>query len=886
MYPTPFHTYYKARKLENFQDNAMLAAFASSDVEIYPYQIVAADFSLRSPYLRGCLLADECSLGKTYEALLIATQKWHVGKTRQMLILPVNMVAQWVKKIEASFTLPYLLMDNAENWSNEESDNPFIQDALVITTYDFAVQKADYIKAQTWDLIIFDEADCLNESYNEEKKIARTLKQATSESFKLLLTASPIEMDIRDIYGLIYFIDETLLPYSVDEFYQYYFRRPDRYPELATWVSKFCFRTLKSQVIDYVNFTNRVPYTIGCNMTKDEQTLYDKIYAYFMRPKKFAFPASNPHDLMMNHCPKISSSVEQITDMFAGVMDRLDKIQVDEPNKRLFTSEIEAVKEILQLGEKVSVNGKMIALFPILNQCFSHMRRLKSPQKAIVFVNYRLTQKTLYRLLTEQGYSVLTYSGENSRDYSIMERFRYDNSIQILIATDDMAKGLDIEFCPLVINYDMLTNATKLDQRISRCHRQGQQSDVLVVNMFSPNNYADVRYLELINKRILQFDGIFGMSDTILGNFDEAIKDVLATMRHSAEIQSAFESNLANNADTNRSIVEAAENTLFTTFTREIADKVTVTPQYIIEQSEKINADLWEIVSPLLKEYGYIIDEAAKTATLPANVEPQKFFYYYTGSRSKPYIGLRNYGIGKSFKPTSGRVTLVSPIGRGLIHNIECANEGELTVDGSIEPCKIALFCAEITSRLADKTTYNVLIGMTESGRILTDNECENILEMPVLDYTENGRKSPRWLKGSTRTGSPCELERLINKDDYINKQLSELSSAQNEEIECMKRRTATQKSALEHALADIRLQVKTLEQDTESNTNRIAQINAKKRLTVLYRELMEREEHLFLDKMKLDTELENSIAAFISGAGMSCNLQRQFILTITGKTI
>lgn len=76
MQPTPFHAYYTARILESYSnDNSLIPAFASSNIEIYPYQIAAAQFALRSPYLKGCILCDEGSLGKTFEAMLVATQK-------------------------------------------------------------------------------------------------------------------------------------------------------------------------------------------------------------------------------------------------------------------------------------------------------------------------------------------------------------------------------------------------------------------------------------------------------------------------------------------------------------------------------------------------------------------------------------------------------------------------------------------------------------------------------------------------------------------------------------------------------------------------------------------------------------------------------------------
>ena len=88
MQSSPFHIYYTARKLASMANDALLPAFASSDISVYPYQIAAAQFALRSPYLKGCILGSECSLGKTYEALLIMTQQWYEGKNRLLLVLP------------------------------------------------------------------------------------------------------------------------------------------------------------------------------------------------------------------------------------------------------------------------------------------------------------------------------------------------------------------------------------------------------------------------------------------------------------------------------------------------------------------------------------------------------------------------------------------------------------------------------------------------------------------------------------------------------------------------------------------------------------------------------------------------------------------------------
>lgn len=117
------------------------------------------------------------------------------------------------------------------------------EDGIVITTYENATRRADKIKERDWDLAIFDEADTLAKP---EKEIVKTLKSAVREAYKLLLTPTPITLSIMDIYGLIHFIDESILP-DADWFYKRYFRKPENYPELTSWVSQFCFRTLKSQ---------------------------------------------------------------------------------------------------------------------------------------------------------------------------------------------------------------------------------------------------------------------------------------------------------------------------------------------------------------------------------------------------------------------------------------------------------------------------------------------------------------------------------------------------------------------------------------------------------------------------------------------------------------
>jgi hypothetical protein len=182
-----------------------------------------------------------------------------------------------------------------------------------------------------------------------------------------------------------------------------------------------------------------------------------------------------------------------------------------------------------------------------------------------------------------------------------------------------------------------------------------------------------------------------------------------------------------------------------------------------------------------------------------------------------------------------------------------------------------------------DSIYYIVLAGKTESGCILTDDDCKSILDIPVVDYTESEHKAPCWLRSSGGRNPKNELDRFIDESEYIQKYQSENRMALNDEIERMKLRTAARKAALEHALADIRTEVKALERDAENNRNRVVQMNAKKKLTALQRELMEKEERLFLDNMKLDAELENKIDELTGAGKLKCSITPQFVLTITG---
>ena len=201
MISTPFHAYYTARILESLQDDdKFIPSFASSDIRVYPYQIGAALFATRSPYSKGVVLMDESGLGKSTEAMLVVTQKWYEGKNRILIVVPnSDLLIQWEKLIESKYSIPYVTIAGVEQF--QKADNTFEQEAVVLTTFDFATQCSEYVSKVAWDITVFEEASLLASVHKEDNKQARILKEITEGSFKLLLTGTPIEKNILAYVG-------------------------------------------------------------------------------------------------------------------------------------------------------------------------------------------------------------------------------------------------------------------------------------------------------------------------------------------------------------------------------------------------------------------------------------------------------------------------------------------------------------------------------------------------------------------------------------------------------------------------------------------------------------------------------------------------------------
>lgn len=886
MQQTPFHAYYTARILDSLSgEDGFVSAFASSDIKVYPFQIAAANFALRSPYQKGVILCDEAGMGKSHEAMLVITQKWVESHSRILLVTPnADLLMQWTEMIDRYYTIPYIVLTNHEDWNANISDdhpNAFLQDAIVISTYDFVTDNEPAAKEIHWDLTIFEEANALSSVYHEDNKQAKTLKRISDDSFKLLLTGTPIEKNIMDLYGLIWFIDKTVLT-DEQEFLSRYLRKPENYPELAERVSKYCFRTLRSQAKDYAKVPNRILITNEYAASTKERELYDLLYAYVNKPNKIAFPEMDRYDLALRLLSLQSSSTAAILQTIKGIVKRLETM----PDAQ---DELAEWRQMQTVAEGITKDAKANQLLIALKNGFALMKKSGARKKAVIFTESIETQKMLSALLSPK-YKTCVYN--SSTDYSAIQKFKTDG--EILLSTDNGAKGFNLEDAAFVIHYDLLYNTLKMEQRIDRCHRLGQENDVISLSFIDKNNFADVRKLELVNKRMLVADGVFGITDEVIGGFtedlDAAFEAALQRIRTKAQVEADYQQTLIQNEAKNRQLVSSAEDVLFTTFTKKLADKITISPHYISEKAEQINTVLWSIVKFFFEQYNethndctYVIDNDEKTVTATNYKELPRLFYYWTGSRNKPYQSLKSYGMAKDFKPRHGRITLTSIIGRGIIHALTCADSGTLHIKSeAYEPCEIGLYSISLSSA-ANSVSAEIplLVGKTPSGRILSEEECQAILNLSVVAYTEEGYKSSHWLKNG---GKAHKLDRHVDVDALIARQSEKLSDSQAEEIDQMKRKAKVKKTALTHDMDSLDRQIKALESERETITNdRLKLLALDKKINLLRQEYMKKQESQFFDAMRLDLELEEQIKEFTEKEKLTARVTREFVLKVEG---
>jgi ERCC4-related helicase len=690
---TPYHVCYFAHELTKRSASGSIdrlaGALADAQVDLNPHQVDAALFALSNPLSRGVILADEVGLGKTIEAGLLLSQRWAERQRRLLVIVPANLRKQWAQEMADKFHLPSVILESKSfNQAIKSGNlNPFEQPVLIICSYHFARSKDVYVKQTRWDLIVLDEAHRLRNVYKPSSRIAQSIKSAIEPYSKVLLTATPLQNSLLELFGLVSIVDEFV--FGDVKSFRSQFVRPDEHEfiRLKERLNTVCKRTLRRQVLEYVKYTNRHALVQEFVPFEEEERLYELVSAYLQQPTLYALPPSQRQMMTLILRKLIASSTYAISGTLDGLvrklealaptaepsrsedvsvlpddendlLDELDELEEewsdDETEGRAVSlappteeqlSEIRAETERLRgfanLARSIVKNSKGEVLLTALRRGFDAAQKAQSQngasalqQKAIIFTESRRTQDYLFRVLqtTEFKDKIVLFNGTNADDLSktiyrrwverhantdrisgspsadmraaLVECFRDDAAI--MIATEAAAEGVNLQFCNLVVNYDLPWNPQRIEQRIGRCHRYGQKHDVVVVNFLNKQNAADVRVYELLDEKFKLFNGVFGASDEVLGaiesgvDFEKRIATIYQKCRTPQQIEFEF-NQLRTELETEiAGVQDAAREKLLDNFDQEVVEKVRIESRAALDH---FNRRLWEVTRFLLAEH-------------------------------------------------------------------------------------------------------------------------------------------------------------------------------------------------------------------------------------------------------------------------------------------
>ena len=249
---TDYHAKYWANEITRKYSSETVEKFAKTlseaQVQLNPHQIDAALFAFKSPLSKGAILADEVGLGKTIEAGIVISQYWAERKKKILIIMPSSLRKQWQQELADKFFIPSIILE-AKTFNDEIKKgnlNPFEQNDVVICSYHFARNKAPYIKAINWDLVVIDEAHRLRNVYKVSNKISNAIKNSIKERNKILLTATPLQNSLLELYGLVSIIDDYTFG-DLPSFKAQYCKNGLQidYAELKERIKPICQRTLR-----------------------------------------------------------------------------------------------------------------------------------------------------------------------------------------------------------------------------------------------------------------------------------------------------------------------------------------------------------------------------------------------------------------------------------------------------------------------------------------------------------------------------------------------------------------------------------------------------------------------------------------------------------------
>ena len=606
----PIHRRFEAEDLVRLRRSSEQRRYAASQrlgrIDPNPHQVDAVMFALRRIPEGGCILADEVGLGKTIEAGLVVAQVMAEGVERILIVVPKPLLGQWQDELYTLFGISAL--EAADDGCEIAAPGVF----LVGREYAGSPTGSERLAAAPpFDLCVIDEAHEMfagiyrrfdrQGAYDESSRAAQTahrVRKLIGPAPVLLLTATPIQNSLEELWGLLQYVERTgTLVGSLPTFKALFCagqdgRRlvPEQAPELRRRLAEVVQRTLRHQAQEFLDkpFVGRRTELYEYSMSREEKLLYDDVTNYLLSPSLNAFQGRSRqllligfHRIMASSTAALAKSLERVAERLrrmrqsssaangAGDIEPLtgdlddDELPVaeDDPvvaaDTTAIDDELERVEDFVRRARSLPHDSKADSLVTVVRS----IGRRGGSAKLVVFTESLTTQEYLRDLLIEHAAlddsDITLFRGHNdsprtrqalrrwqeevgrnlpahsrpSPDIAVRQALvhEFKTRSRVFIATEAGAKGLNLQFCDTIVNYDLPWNPQRIEQRIGRCHRYGQQRDVTVVNFLAKDNETQRLTLEILAQKLDLFGDVLDMSDSVLYEARSKRSDELTT---------------------------------------------------------------------------------------------------------------------------------------------------------------------------------------------------------------------------------------------------------------------------------------------------------------------------------------------------------------------
>lgn len=902
-------------------------------VDMNPHQVDAALFAIRSPISSGVILADEVGLGKTIEASLVMAQKWAERKRRILLIVPASLRKQWSQELSEKFALPASIIESKSFNAAKKggSINPFDQEGtVIICSYQFASAKSDFVERVDWDLTVFDEAHKLRNVFKKDGSvIAKRLRAATAASTKLLLTATPLQNSLMELFGLVSVIDEHFFGSELAFKSQYVSGRTGtNLPILKDRMKAICQRTLRKQVQDagLINFTKRYLITENFTPSNDETKLYEQVSGYLQRPEIKAMKPNGRHLVTLAIRKILASSSFAIGDTLKKMIDRLESKQtidtdtvsdfdtIEETAEELEISddddsakvdaealgkEIIELKKMRELALGIRDNAKGQALVDALGKVLDSIVEKGGQRKAVIFTESVRTQMYLKELLEANGYTekIALLNGSNTDPASqslyqkwlqkhkgtdaisgsktadmkaaIVEAFK--NDAEILIATESGAEGINLQFCSLLINYDLPWNPQRVEQRIGRCHRYGQKLDVAILNFINKGNRAEERVFDLLNQKFQLFSGVFGSSDQVLSaiesgvDIEQKILSLIQKCRTAEEVDREFDQLQAELKESIDEQDETARQALLQAVDESVVERLKMRKESTADRLSKYDRYLLMLTKSELAEAQFINNKrfTYKEATYSLEwpeADDNGWHFYRVAEDTLAYNVV---GTAKNRPVESAEATLYYEGYEG---------DGQLSALQPFRGKKGYLQASKLTvTNAVSVVEHLVLTGVADDGNRLDPEQIHSLLLVPG-EVASKLQSNP--FANQLETQQNQQVGELVKSAEGENLEFL------NEETEKLDRWEEESTAAIDGAIKDLRKQANELDKQSRNPSLGMKEkLALKKQASSLKGEATKKKKEYFEEQERIAAERKEVLDQLEGKLEIKQNLQPMFTL-------